>query len=167
MLPTVRRVIVFFNPDNPTMDLGSVRDAGRSLKIQLIERHVRSAEELRAALRAIKPGEVDAIFHVGESLASSQTEIIIEIALAKHVATMLQDEGAVALGALASYGVSYRAIGQLAARHVHRILLGARPGDLPVERIDRLHFAINLKTAKAIWVTIPASVLARADEIIQ
>jgi putative ABC transport system substrate-binding protein len=167
MLPTVRRVIVFYNPDNPTMDLGSVRDAGRSLKIQLIERHVRSAEELRAALRAIKPGEVDAIFHVGESLASSQTEIIIEIALAKRVATMLQDEGAVALGALASYGVSYRAIGQLAARHVHRILLGARPGDLPVERIDRLHFAINLKTAKAIGVTIPASVLARADEIIQ
>ena len=167
MLPTARRVLIFYNPDNPTMDLGSLRDAARSLKIQLIERHVHSAEDLRTTLRAIKSGEADAIFHVGESLASSQGEVIIETALAKHLPTMFQDEGAVALGALASYGVSYRAIGQLAARHVHRILLGARPGDLPVERIDRLHFAINLKTAKAIGVTIPAAVLARADEIVQ
>jgi len=167
MLPTARRVIIFYNPDNPTMDLGSVRDAGRSLKIQLIERHVRSPEELRTALRALKPDEADAIFHVGEALASSQGEAIIETGLAKHLPTMFQDEGAVALGALASYGVSYRAIGQLAARHVHRILLGARPGDLPVERVDRLHFAINLKTAKAIGVAIPAAVLARADEVIQ
>src|SRR5262245_21369323 len=167
MLPTARRVIIFYNPDNPTMDLRSVRDAGRSLKIQLIERHVRSPEELRTALRALKPDDADAIFHVGEALASSQGEAIIETGLAKHLPTMFQDEGAVALGALASYGVSYRAIGQLAARHVHRILLVARPGDLPVERVDRLHFAINLKTAKTIGVTIPAAVLARADEVIQ
>jgi putative ABC transport system substrate-binding protein len=63
--------------------------------------------------------------------------------------------------------VSYRAIGHLTAKHVQRVLLGARPGDLPVELVDRLHFAVNLKTAKAIGVTIPQSVLARADEVIR
>ena len=68
---------------------------------------------------------------------------------------------------LASYGLSYYALGRLSAKHVQRVLLGAAPGDLPVEQVDRLHFVINLKTAKALGLTIPQSVLARADEVIE
>ncbi len=67
----------------------------------------------------------------------------------------------------ASYGVSYFAIGQLSARYVHQILLGVNPGDLPIEQFDRLYFVINLKTAKALGLTIPPSLLQRADQVIE
>jgi len=76
-------------------------------------------------------------------------------------------QGGVAKGALASYGESYYALGRLSAKHVQRILLGADPGDLPVEQLDRLHFVINLKTAKALGLTIPPSLLQRADQVIE
>jgi len=67
----------------------------------------------------------------------------------------------------ASYGVSYFAIGQLSARYVHQILLSVNPGDLPIEQLDRLYFVINLKTAKALGLTIPPSLLHRADQVIE
>jgi len=80
---------------------------------------------------------------------------------------MFQERGSVAKGALAAYGESFYTIGRLSAKLVQRVLLGADPGDLPVEQVDRLHFVINLKTAKALGLTIPQSVLARADEVIE
>jgi putative ABC transport system substrate-binding protein len=63
--------------------------------------------------------------------------------------------------------VNFYAVGRLSAKYVQRILLGANPGDLPVEQPDRLYFVINLKTAKALGLTIPQSLLLRADEVIQ
>jgi len=63
--------------------------------------------------------------------------------------------------------VNYYAVGRLAAKYVHRVLLGTSPAELPVERIDRLELVINLKTARALGLTIPQSVLGRADEVIQ
>jgi len=168
IVPTIQRVAVFYNPDNPTMSsLAAVREAGRRLKIQLVERRVRSIEDLQASLRALRPGEVDGIFYVGDAMVSSQTPTFIEVALAKRLPTMYWEVGTVRMGALASYGVSYRTIGHQSATYVQRVLLGAKPGDLPVERIDRFHLALNLKTAKAIGVTLPKAVLDRADEIIQ
>ena len=168
IVPTIQRVAVFYNPDNPTMSsLVAVRKAALGLKVQLVERRVRSIEELQASLRTLRAGEVDAIFYVGDAMVSSQTQTFIEVALAKRLPTMYWEVGTVRMGALASYGVSYRAIGRQSATYVQRVLLGAKPGDLPVERIDRFHLALNLKTAKAIGVTIPKAVLARADEIVQ
>lgn len=167
IVPSARRIAAFYNPDNPTRNaLPALRDAARRLKIQLVERHVRSVEELLVGLRALRPADTDAIFYVGDAMVSSQAQAVIEAGLGKRL-PMFHDPGTVKMGALASYGVSYRELGRLSARHVQRVLLGARPGDLPVELVDRLHLAINLKTAKAIGVTIPQSVLARADEVIQ
>ena len=80
---------------------------------------------------------------------------------------MFPEQTSVVQGVLASYGVSYYTFGRLSAKYVQRILQGANPGDLPVEQLDRLQFVINLKTAKAISLTIPPAVLARADEIVQ
>ena len=168
ILPNAHKVLTFYNPNNPTgHDPTALREAGKNLKLQIIERWVKSGDELRAALVALKPGEVDAILYVGDAMVISQSQALIAAGLAKRIPTLVQEEGSVALGALASYGVSFRAAGRLAAKHVQRILTGARPGDLPVERLDRLHLAVNLKTAKAIGVTIPKAVLDRADEIIQ
>ena len=70
-------------------------------------------------------------------------------------------------GGLASYGVSYYAIGMLSAKYVQRILHGASPADMPVEQVDTPHLTINLKTARALGLTIPPSVLTRADEVVQ
>jgi putative ABC transport system substrate-binding protein len=168
MVPTLRRVVTFYNPDNPAQpSMESAREAARALKIELVERRVASVEELRASLRALRPGEADAIFYAGDAMVSSQAQLVIEVAKTKKLPTMLLEETSVAMGALASYGVSYKTVGHLSAKHVHRILLGARPGDLPVEQFDRLHFAINLKTAKALGLTIPPAVLARADQVIR
>jgi putative ABC transport system substrate-binding protein len=80
---------------------------------------------------------------------------------------MLSYQGNVSKGALASYGENRFTLGRLAAQYIQRVLLGANPADLPIEQIDKLHFVVNLKTAKALGLTIPPSVLARADEVVQ
>ena len=81
--------------------------------------------------------------------------------------TVFGDKGSVVHGGLACYGVNYFTVGQRAAKYVQRVLQGAAPGDLPVEQMDEVSFVINLKTAKAIGLTIPQPLLLRADEVIQ
>ena len=97
----------------------------------------------------------------------SQGQLTVDAARARKLPTMFDERTSVIAGGLASYGTSYHAVGRLAAKHVHRVLLGTSPADLPVERSDRFELVINLKTAKAIGLTIPQSVLGRADEVIQ
>ena len=169
MAPRTRRVLVLYNPENPAAQRSAkmAREAARHLKMELVERPIASVEELRAALRALRPGEVDAIGWVSDAMVQSQAELIIETARAKRLPTMVPDKESVVKGALASYGESYYTIGRLSAKHVQRVLLGANPGDLPVEQLDRLHLVINLKTAKSLGLTIPQSVLTRADEVIE
>jgi len=169
MVPRVRRVVIFYNPDNIAADrsMKIARDAARQLKVELLERQVTSVEELRAGLRALRAGEADAYLSGVDAMVISQTAMILDTVRAKKLPTMFTELESVAQGGLASYGVSYYAMGRLAAKFVQRVLLGANPGDLPVEQIDRLYFAINLKTAKALGLTIPRSVLVQADEVIQ
>jgi putative ABC transport system substrate-binding protein len=169
MIPGLRRVVTFYSPDNPAaqQSVKFARDAASRLKVGLVERRVTSVDELRAGLRALRPGEVDAFFYVSDAMVGSQEDFIIETARAKKLPTMLQDHGGVVKGALASYGVSFYTVGRVSAKHVQRVLFGADPRDLPVEQLDRLYFIINLKTAKLLGLTIPRSVLARADEVIE
>jgi len=169
VIPRLRRVVTFYSSDNPAAQrsVKIARDAARQLKVELVERLVASVEELRTALRALRPGEADALFYVSDAMVGSQEELIIETARAKRLPTMFAEKESAAKGALTSYGVSYYTIGRLSARYVQRVLLGADPGTLPVEQVDRLDFVINLKTAKALGITIPQSVLVRADEVIR
>jgi putative ABC transport system substrate-binding protein len=169
MLPAVRRVVTFYAPDNPAAQLSVkfAREAARSLKVELLERPVASVEELQAGLHALRPGEADALLYVSDAMVGSQAQMMIDTARARRLPTMLSHKTSVAKGALASVGDSYYAIGRASAKHVQRVLLGADPGTLPVEQLDRPEVALNLKTAKALGLTIPQSVLARADEVIQ
>jgi putative ABC transport system substrate-binding protein len=169
MVPRLRRVIVFYNPDNPAAveSLKDARAAARQLKVTIVERPVHSVEELRAALPALRSGEVDAYFHVGDALTTSHADLIIEAAKAQRLPLIFQNRESVVRGALASYGLSHDTGGRLTARYVQRVLLGANPGDLPVEQNDRLQLIINLKTAKALGLTIPQSLLTRADQVIE
>jgi putative ABC transport system substrate-binding protein len=120
-----------------------------------------------AAVRALRSGEADAFFYVADAMVTSQAEHIVEALRGKNLPTMFADRDSVAKGALAGYGVSYYAFGRVAARQIQRVLLGADPADVPVEHLDRVYFVVNLKTAKALGLEIPRSVLARADEVIQ
>jgi putative tryptophan/tyrosine transport system substrate-binding protein len=167
MIPRLRRVVTFYRPDNPAaqQSVKIARDAAHHLKVELVERPVASVEALRAGLRALRPGDADALFQVADSMVMSQSQLVIDAARAKRLPTMFASPAV--KGALASYGVSYYALARLSAKQVQRVLLGADPGDMPVEQVDRLHFVINLKTAKALGLTIPPSVLGRADQVIE
>ena len=169
MVPGLRRVVTFYRPDNPAAQQGLkiARDAARLLKLELVERPVASVEGLRAGLLALRPEEADALLYVSDAMVASQMEMIIETARLKKLPTMIHERGGAAKGALAAYGESYYAIGRLCAKQVQRVLLGADPASQPVEQVDRLYFVINLKTAKALGLTIPQSLRIRADEVIE
>ena len=169
ILPKVRKVVTFYNPKNSVSTEAATlgREAARQMKIQFIERHATSVDELREGLQNIKPGEADAYFYVSDAWITSQAQIIIQASLAKKLPTMFQEQSLVAAGGLASYGQNYHEIGRMSAKLVQKVLTGARPRDLRVETGDKFEMAINLKTAKQIGLTIPPNVLARADKVIK
>ena len=168
MIPSLRRVATFYNPDNPISQAAAniARDAARELKVELIERPVHSVGELRSILDALRPGDADALSYI-DGMVVSQEELLIDAARTKRFPMIVGEHTSVVNGALASYGVDYYENGRLAAKHVQRILLGASPSELAIEQVDRLHFVINLKTAKALGLTIPPSLLLRADQVIE
>ena len=169
MLPRIRRVVTFYDPGNPVAQRGvkAAREAARQLKLELLERRVASVEELREALRGLRAGEADAYFSTPDGMVISQAALVVDATGAIKLPAMFAEPESVAKGGLASYAVSYYALGRLAAKDVQRILLGANPGDLPVEQFDKLQFVINLKTARALGLTIPPSLLQRADQVIE
>jgi putative tryptophan/tyrosine transport system substrate-binding protein len=169
MSPKIRRVAAFYDPSNMAAQESakSVREAARQLRIEVVERHVRSVEELRAGLQALRPAEVDALAYVSDAMLTSQTRFVVDTAKAKKLPTISFDRSFASEGGLASYGANLYAVGRQSAKYVHRVLLGTSPAELPVERIDRFELVINLKTAKALGLTIPQSLLQRADEVIQ
>ena len=169
IVPKLRRVITFYNPNNPVAQRAAKlgREAGRQLRVEFIERHVASIQELRAGLRALKAREVDAFFYVSDAMVTSQSQAIIDTAKAKGLPTMFSEQSLAAKGGLAAYGISFHEAGRLSAKHVQRILAGTSPKDLPVENYDRVSLTLNLKTAKALGLTIPQSIVIRADHVIQ
>ena len=169
ILPKLRRVVTFYDPKNRSAQesVKQAREAARQLKVEVIERRVASVEELQAGVRALRKGEADAYLFLADAMITSQAKLVIDTANAKGLATMATDPALVAIGALAAYGASFREAGRQAARHVQRILAGTRPQDLPVEAVDRVGLSLNLRTEKALGLTIPQSVLVRADELVR
>jgi putative tryptophan/tyrosine transport system substrate-binding protein len=170
MIPGLKRVMTFYNPSSPlsvSAGLDNARLAAEALGIELVLREVRSAADTRKALHAMQPGDADAFFFPNDAIVLSQSRAIIERATALGMPTMAQNTAVVADGALAGYGLDYREEGRLAARYVWRILAGTNPSDLPVEIGERHALSINLRTAKVLGLTIPPTLLARADEVIE
>jgi len=169
MIPTIRRVLFFFNPDNPAARRGmeEARTAARQLKVELVEHRVRSVEELRTDLLTLQTRKTDAYLFGSDAMVISQSQLVIDTVRTMKLPAMFTELESVANGGLAGFGVSYYAMGRLAANYVQRILLGTVPGTLPVEQVDRLSFVVNLKTAKALGLTIPPSLLQRADQVIE
>jgi len=124
------------------------------------------ADDIAPAIATIAT-QADALFVVGEPPTFSNRTRISTLALAARLPTTYATRGYVEAGGLMSYGPSFPALFRRAADYVHKILLGAKPGDLPVEQPTRYDLVINLTTAKALGLTIPESFLLRADEVIE
>ncbi len=169
MVPKLRRVVTFYNPRYSAAIESSklAREEARRLRVEFIERHVVSVEELQAGVRALRAGDVDAFFSVADPMVSSQAQLIIDTAKVKRLPTMFNFLSEVIKGGLASYSVSFHEVGRMSAKYVQRILAGVKPKDLPVEGIDKIELVINLKTAKQIGLTIPQWTLMKADKVIQ
>jgi ABC-type uncharacterized transport system substrate-binding protein len=169
IVPKASRVLTFYDPGNrlatESAELG--REEAKRLGLKFIERHVKSVEELRQALQALKAGEADAFFYTPDAMVIGQAQLIIDTAKAKKLATMFHEKSLVSKGALASYGQSYFEIGRLSAKYVQKVLGGTPPGDLRIETFDDVELVINLKTAKELGLTIPPNVLARANKVIK
>jgi putative ABC transport system substrate-binding protein len=169
ILPKLRRVVTFYDPGNPVAREASRlgREAARRLPVEFDERHVASVKELQAGMQVLKAGEMDAYFEVSDAMVLSQAQLIIDTARVKRLPTMFIERSQVVKGGLASYGVSFHEAGRLSAKYVQRILAGTNPKDLPVQGVDKLELVLNLRTAQEIGLTIPPSVLGKADKVIK
>jgi putative ABC transport system substrate-binding protein len=167
----VTRVAVLWDFDLKTYRLYwevPLADAGRILGLNIQEPvRVRDAQELPAAFALMKDRQVDAIMVAsGGPLFQARTQVG-ELALQHRLPAIAAFKEFPQTGLLMSYGPNIADINRRAAGYVDRILKGAKPGDLPIELPNKFELAINLKTAKALGLTIPQSLLLRADEVIQ
>jgi putative ABC transport system substrate-binding protein len=169
LVPTVRRILTFYNPENRAAAASAklAREAARTLGIDFIERHVTTTEQLARQVDALAATDADAFFFVADAMVLSRDSIVVEKTNALRMPTMTTYIDAVTRGALAGYGTNYWDLGRRAADYVSRVLTGTAPRDLPVETIHRPALAFNLKTAAAIGITVPPTLLARADEVIE
>jgi putative ABC transport system substrate-binding protein len=166
-LPHLSRVGVLLKRDNPVNGplLGAMEDAAQTLKIQLQSVEVRDPTDLENAVSALAKGQAGAIAVQEEAMLIAQAVRIADLAKKYRFPTVGFLEYAKA-GGLLAYGVSFPDLWRRAAGFVDKILRGARPADLPVERATKFELLINLRTAKALGLTIPPSLLARADQVI-
>jgi putative tryptophan/tyrosine transport system substrate-binding protein len=167
LVPSVRRVLALYDPRDasPRQGIVAARKAAPLLGMTLVEREVRAPDEISHGLEAL--GEVDALLGVPGGLTSGHYAMIIRAAHTRKRPTIFHARTESTKEALATYGANDVDVAQEAARLVAKILRGANAGELPIERPTRLSLVINLKTAKALGLTIPQSVLLRADEVIQ
>ncbi len=169
LVPRLRRVLVLIDPDDPVVPrlMVEAREAAAALRLQLVERRARTQLELEQVFGSLSRKDVEAVFPISQNLQTKFTSVLIRLASEKRLPLWVHRKEWVEQGALFSYAPDYQAVGRDAARYIDKILRGAKPADLPVEQMSRLALVINLKTAKALGLTIPPSVLVRADEVIQ
>jgi putative ABC transport system substrate-binding protein len=167
--PGVSRVAVLWNPTN-TVNTAQVREmetAAAALGVQLLSLEVRRSDDFEGAFRAGLRGRADALIVPGDSLLITYRARIVDFAAKNRLPAMYANPEYMDVGGLMSYGPNLAEMFRRAATYVDRILKGAKPGDLPIEQPTKLELVINLKTAKALGLTIPQSLLLRADQIIR
>ena len=128
---------------------------------------VRDSRELERALEIMDRERPDALLILADPLTTSQRLRIVEFAAEEKLPAMYEVSQFVDAGGLMSYGPNTDKVVSRAAIYVDKILKDAKPGDLPIEQPDRFELVINLKTAKALGITIPQSILLQADRVIQ
>ena len=169
IVPRVARVAVLWNPVNPAnaIMVRQTQVAARAFGVQLQSLEVRDANELESAFAAIIKERTRAFLVLAEPLFLTHRKQIVDFAAKHRLPAMYERRDFVDAGGLMSYGVNFPDNFRRAATFVDKILKGAKPADLPVEQPTRFELVINLKTAKALGLTIPQSILIRVDEVIR
>ena len=170
IVPGLRRLLVLSDSDDPGVPQfrRDVQQAAAALKIGLVERDAKNQADLQRVFAAVSRGHVDGVFLASLNLRVKFHALIVRLASERHVPVAGHRKEWVVQGALFSYAENIREVGRAAAgRYVDKILKGAKPADLPVEAYERPELVINLKTARALGLTIPSSVLLRADHVIE
>jgi len=144
-----------------------MEEAARTLGLTLAPAEVKVPDGLETTFASIRRTHVNAIVLGGGSIFWANRQKIIDFAAKEHLPAMYWDRIFAESGGLMSYGSDYGDIDRRAAFYVDKILKGANPGTLPIERPTKFELVINLRTAKALGLTIPSSLLLQADEIIQ
>ena len=168
-VPKASRIGVLGNPASSTyrVILKSLQPAAQRLSIQLIPAEVRAVDDLRTQFTMLERERVDALFVAQEALVVLHRKEIADLAIKYRLPTVTATRENAEAGAMMSYGQDLLEDYRRSAAFVDKILKGAKPENLPVEQPTRLELVVNLKTAKAIGVTVPASVLFRADKVIE
>ena len=167
--PKVSRVAVLWNPSSPAEQVAFpgvlVAAAGVGMEIQGVE--VRTPDDHAAAFATVSGSRADALYANGSPANFKNRQLIADFALKSRLPSMYEERVFVESGGLFSYAPSFADLFRRAAYYVDKILKGAKPGDLPVEQPTKFELVINLKTAKALGLALPQSMLLRADETIQ
>jgi ABC-type uncharacterized transport system substrate-binding protein len=169
IIPKLSHVGFLWSPTSPTAadNLKETESAARSLRVGIQSLEVKAANDFERVFQAAVAKNAEALLVDGGGFAAAYQKEIIALAIKHRIPTMYPNSRYVALGGLMSYNGDRSESLQRAAEFVDKILKGAKPADLPVERSKKFEFAINLKTAKQIGLTIPPNVLARADRVIK
>ena len=168
-VPRASRVAVLWNAANPNkaLEWKETQIAARALRVTLQAAEVRTVEDFERAFSAITRGRADAMITLVDSLTIGHRRQIVEFTTKTRLPMIAAYRDFVEAGGLMSYGVRPQELYRQLAVYVDKILKGAKPGDLPVEQATTFELLINLKTAKAFGLTMPPSLLARADHLLE
>jgi putative ABC transport system substrate-binding protein len=168
MLPNLHRVAILADAGYPAdaLEMSEVEATARPLGIAVTRLAIRRADDIAPAFEALKSG-ADALYVCTDALTATNRLLISTLAGAARLPTISGAREDVEVGSLMSYGPSLSDMFRRAAEYVDQILRGAKPADLPIEQPTKFELVINLKTAKALGLTVPQSLLATADEMIE
>jgi putative ABC transport system substrate-binding protein len=165
--PGVTRVAVLWNPNHPDGEFPATQAAGHSLGVQIQSLEVRKADDFAGAFVAATRYRMEAVVVVSSRLMTLNRARILDVAAQNRLLLVSGWGPWAAQGGLLSYGPDLDAVIRRSAAYVDRILKGAKPADLPIEQPTKFELVINLKTARTFGLTVPPSLLARADQIIE
>jgi putative ABC transport system substrate-binding protein len=167
VVPNLTRIGIVSNPRNRhTSALSTAEVSARTSGLVLVSVDATNSQELADAFSALGKERVGAAIILSDAFFNTERQRIAELAVSNRVATIFSQRQYVADGGLMSYGEALAEFFRRAAFYIDKLIMGAKPGDLPVEQPTRFFLVINLKTAKALGLTVPPTLMARADEVI-
>jgi putative tryptophan/tyrosine transport system substrate-binding protein len=170
IVPTLSRVALLVNPSDKATSqvyIEEAQSAAKKLEIKLFPVELRAPSDLEPAFLKMRDDRVDGIVVSQDGLFYAARKNIADLALTHRLPTAVYSKETIDAGALASYGPNNYGIFRRSGYYIDKILKGAKPAELPVEQPTRFEFIVNLKTAKALGLEVPPTLLARADELIE